>query len=268
MSILKISRGIQSNQLLCLILCIVPLLLVISCSGTVSYKPPLLPVKFTLDSRGNVQISGETSLATCLGTFSVGAKYSLDTTKDSLTVILRDTRRHPLGFDTIYSIKSDQDEFSAIINGRTSIQIVNRQVLIDISSASIETIEFKRIQEPVKITDNGLIAKIKNIFLKFVEADNQGKDHFLLSLLKGFIIIFVLAISIFLSGISLLIDLILLFFGYTFPCLTYIWNDVVWIRVIMNWYWNNATTLGAILGNCIIIPGGIGLLVVLSSEES
>lgn len=61
-----------------------------------SYKPPMLPVKLIIDTKGNVTIKGEASLVTPIGTFSIGADYSVRTTQDSILVILRvlEKRRH------------------------------------------------------------------------------------------------------------------------------------------------------------------------------
>jgi hypothetical protein len=41
------------------------------------------------------------------------------------------------GFDHIYEVKSGAGGFRAVVNGTTSVQVVNREVLIDISRGTV-----------------------------------------------------------------------------------------------------------------------------------
>jgi len=112
-----------------------------------SYRPAFIPVKFTVNPSGDLQISGESSLVTPIGVFSVGAKYDLPSRDGgAIYVIIRDGNASPdrstVGFDHIYEIKSGEGEFKAVVNGTTSIQVVNREVLIDITQGTVQTIEF------------------------------------------------------------------------------------------------------------------------------
>ncbi|MGJ6962524.1 hypothetical protein ACSDR0_11505 [Streptosporangium sp. G11] len=112
-----------------------------------SYRPAFIPVKFTVNPSGDLQISGESSLVTPVGVFSIGAKYDLPSRDgDAIYVIIRDGNashdRSIAGFDHIYEIKSGAGEFKAVVNGTTSIQVVNREVLIDITQGTVQTIEF------------------------------------------------------------------------------------------------------------------------------
>lgn len=116
-----------------------------------SYKPLYLPIKFVLDHNGKVSIIGEASLATHIGVFSIGAKYNIESDDDSLFIIMRNKRT---GFDNIYSVKSGGGKFSAVVNGKTNIQIVKNQVLIDVTDSSIERIEFKNISSQSLIVKN------------------------------------------------------------------------------------------------------------------
>ncbi|HVO73327.1 MAG TPA: hypothetical protein VMT35_04845 [Ignavibacteriaceae bacterium] len=106
----------------------------------IEYKPLFIPAKLVLDNQGNVSIKGETSIVTLIGEFSINAQYKLQSEENSIIVILRDRNKGTNGFDKIYRIRSNQDEFVAVVNGTTTIQIVNRQVLIDVSNGGVKSI--------------------------------------------------------------------------------------------------------------------------------
>ncbi|MBB6349488.1 hypothetical protein FHU36_006033 [Nonomuraea muscovyensis] len=120
-----------------------------------SYKPALLPVKLEWDSSG-VKVTGESSLVTPIGVFSIGAAYSLaGTADDALYVIIRNARKSPAdpsvaGFDHIYKVKSGTGEFTAVVNGTAVIQIVDRQVLIDVTHGTVRTVEFRGAEAAVQ----------------------------------------------------------------------------------------------------------------------
>jgi hypothetical protein len=110
------------------------------------FKPILLPVKFTFSSSG-ISVRGDKSLIVPIGVFSVGAKYSLPHKEaDAIYVTIRDRKEPPLGFDHTYKVRSGRGEFTAVVNGTTTIQIKNRHVLVDVTDARVQTIEFKTVQ--------------------------------------------------------------------------------------------------------------------------
>lgn len=130
-----------------------------ACGGdttpTVSYKPDFLPVKLNIGADG-VSISGDKSIVTPIGEFSIGASYSLPKRESaSIYVILRDRNRGEKGrgekgFDDVYLVKSGSDDFIAVVNGKTTIQIRDGQVLIDVTDGTIESVEFKRGEPTTK----------------------------------------------------------------------------------------------------------------------
>ncbi|MGW2213892.1 hypothetical protein ACWCSD_02790 [Nonomuraea sp. NPDC001684] len=135
------------------------------CAGTdvkASYHPAFLPVKLEWGSDGKVQVSGETSLVTPVGIFSIGAEYNLpEADDDAFYVVVRDARRSPdkpdvAGFDHIYKVNSGSGEFMAVVNGTAVIQVVRRQVLIDVTNGAVRTIEFKNAQATVKERSAGI----------------------------------------------------------------------------------------------------------------
>jgi hypothetical protein len=124
-------------------------------------KPDFLPVALSIGPSG-ISIEGVRSLATPIGTFSIGALYDLRPQgPGSIYVILRD--RHT-GFDKIYKVQADADQFTAVVNGTTSISITNGQVLIDITGGTIKHVAFKRVSDQIlqRKSDNWL-AKIWHV---------------------------------------------------------------------------------------------------------
>lgn len=117
--------------------------------GDVGYTPPLVPVKFSVDSSGQPSISGSKELVTPLGTFSIGAKYSLDSVRsDAVRVVIQNKKAGDAGSRYIYDVTTGSGEFTAVDNGKTTIQVSDRRVLIDVTNGTIESIQLKGV-EPV-----------------------------------------------------------------------------------------------------------------------
>jgi hypothetical protein len=128
------------------------------CKGTevkTSYHPAFLPVKLEWGPSG-MKVTGESSLVTPIGIFSIGAEYSLpDKEADVLYVILRDNHPPPnspdiAGLDRIYKVRSGEGRFTAVVNGTAVIQVVDRQVLIDVTNGNVQTIEFRGAEPAVQ----------------------------------------------------------------------------------------------------------------------
>jgi hypothetical protein len=125
-------------------------LAVAGCSGAqvhASYKSPeILPVQLSLSTDGYT-ITGDLTYATPIGKFSIGAKYNLQPpASDSIYVILRNQKT---GFDQIFEVKSGGDQFTAVLDGKTTVSVVNNEVTIDVTSGTIEKISFKRVTAQV-----------------------------------------------------------------------------------------------------------------------
>jgi hypothetical protein len=125
-----------------------------------SYRPPVLPVKFVWSPSG-VSISGDNSIVTPIGIFSIGAQYSLPREEDSIYVIMRDRDEGVTGFDHTYKVESGSGEFIAVVDGRTTIQVANRRVLIDVTGGNVRTIEFKKAEPIVPQSTIGLVREWK-----------------------------------------------------------------------------------------------------------
>lgn len=175
----------------------------------VEYKPPVLPVKLVIQQSG-VSIEGEAEIVTPVGTFSIGAEYTLKHEDDSILVIIRDKKRGTIGFDTIYRIHTGIDEFVAIVNGKTTIQIVNRQILIDVTDGNIQSIEFRKALPSIPETPSSFwqpfpLGYHPFAFTTWAYDDSTISEWYGLGFL-WFIIRLVLAF------IMLLLDLIVIFF--------------------------------------------------------
>jgi hypothetical protein len=111
----------------------------------VTYKPEFLPVHLSLDSSG-VSVGGDTSFVTPIGTFSIGASYQLLPAYNGIYVILRNRKT---GFDQIFEIRNVGDQFSAVVNGITSIDVSNGRILIDVTAGNIKEVTFKRASSEI-----------------------------------------------------------------------------------------------------------------------
>ena len=109
-----------------------------------SYKPIILPVELSVSPSG-ITIGGSSSLVTPIGTFSIGAHYLLSPPNNqSIYVILRN--RHT-GYDHIFEVHSGTDQLTAVVNGVTSINVSNDQVVVDVTAGVIEKITFKQTSQ-------------------------------------------------------------------------------------------------------------------------
>ena len=112
-------------------------------TGTnVTYQPfSFLPLSFNISGSG-ISVQGNKSLATPIGDFSISTHRSLAPTDGkSIYLILRDRRT---GYDRVFDVHTGSDDFSTVINGTTSINVTNDQVMIDVTSGSIKKITFQR----------------------------------------------------------------------------------------------------------------------------
>lgn len=128
-------------------------LLCTACGGSVNptlgYKAPaFLPFHFSIGKHdNNPTIQGNLSWITELGTFSIGGQYELPPpVSGTIRVVLRNRRT---GFDKIYQVRTEGEQFAAVVNGRTTISVSQGQVLIDITKGTIKKISFKRVDSQI-----------------------------------------------------------------------------------------------------------------------
>jgi hypothetical protein len=112
----------------------------------IKFKPTFLPVSLGFGPSG-VSVEGDDELMTPIGEFSIGASYELPTpAKGSIYVILRNRKT---GYDRIFRLTSGSDQFAAVVNGTTSISVVNDQVTIDVTSGTINKVAFRQVAQPI-----------------------------------------------------------------------------------------------------------------------
>ncbi|MGH3566387.1 MAG: hypothetical protein ACRDRH_10195 [Pseudonocardia sp.] len=121
----------------------------------VSFKPILLPVKFTLSPDGLV-ITGDGTLVTGFGLISIGAKVELPAKKEeSIRVVIRDRNQLGIGLDDIYDVRTGDGSFEVVTNGTTRIQAKSEgEVIIDVTDAQIKSIEFLKVA-PASLDEEG-----------------------------------------------------------------------------------------------------------------
>jgi hypothetical protein len=113
--------------------------------SSITYTPEFLPVHLILSSSG-VSIGGNTSLITPVGSFSIGASYQLLPPYNGTYVVLRN---RTTGYDKIFEVHYGGNQFSAVINGSTTIDVSNGQVLIDVTAGNIKEVTFKRVPNEI-----------------------------------------------------------------------------------------------------------------------
>jgi len=202
-------------------------------SGQVSFKPAFLPIRLVIGARGEVSVIGEASIATFLGTFSIGAEYSLEEMSDCITVTIRDRSNGPYGTDTIYRVKTDGDRLVAILDGTTVVEIEDDAVLVDVTEATVQTIEFTRAG---------------NAF----PATNAEIDIIPVTAIKTIAVAVVLAIAVVATVATGLVDVVLALFGHTFPATTWLW-DFAWQTVTLEWFWASLNPIGAAIGAVALV---------------
>ena len=110
----------------------------------ISYQPPFLPLLLTIDTMGNISLSGDTSLQFELGTITVvtdvnrlPAPDNTDNTDNSVTILII---RHHQGnniVDSQYLLHSSMDSVRIVTTGTTVTQIMKNYYFIDASQGEL-----------------------------------------------------------------------------------------------------------------------------------
>jgi hypothetical protein len=126
-------------------------LIILSCVScgkiepTATYHPPFLPIEIVASTSG-IEVKGDLSIATFIGTFSVGARYLLPPADPhSIYVILRNNQT---GYDHIYELRTGSEQLSVVVNGKTTVAVTTSRVTVDLAYGKIESIRFRRATAP------------------------------------------------------------------------------------------------------------------------
>jgi hypothetical protein len=159
MATIRSARPTRRNATLIVIATLLALICS-ACRGSVSPNfnysaPAFLPFHISIGKQGgHPTISGNASWITELGVFSIGAQYELPpATPGYIRVIIRNRRT---GFDSVYQVRTDGDQFAAVVNGTTTINVSQDQVLIDVTNGTIQDISFKRVNIQVGEAKSGI----------------------------------------------------------------------------------------------------------------
>jgi len=135
-----------------LVLLIVILTMVSSVVGcSVSYKPPILPISFHIDSNGAIYVEAEAEFVTPIGQFSVDKRiYSTVKDEDNSLVVVIRHKVDGIDFDNAYRVNSDE-ELVAIIDGHIEFRFTNHRVFVDASAGNLGTIELRRATPPTTV---------------------------------------------------------------------------------------------------------------------
>ena len=105
-------------------------------SGGLSYKPPVVPLKFTVNTNGQLSVSLDRTIVTPIGEFSLdgAAEFSAAPEDDCTLVVLKDTRIA----QPIYCIKRsalDGEGLVVKVDGKSTFEIKGNEIDIDTSQA-------------------------------------------------------------------------------------------------------------------------------------
>lgn len=126
------------------------------CSGVfphASYRSPILPICFTI-SPEDITISGESSLVTPIGTFSLGASYRVaDVGDNDLVLILRNRSTRE---EHVYRIREGRNA-QIVVDGHLIVEVSRNEVVVDITEAEqVEVRYFCALElgQPVRTGSN------------------------------------------------------------------------------------------------------------------
>ncbi len=113
---------------------------------TVNYHPIGLPLIFSLSSDGSISVHYGYIFPTLLGEVEIEGGVSSTLLSppppecNEVRLIIKHIKNGAL-VTTIYDIKDSQDEVTVVLDGRTTVQVTNKQVFIDATEGNTKRIE-------------------------------------------------------------------------------------------------------------------------------
>lgn len=110
--------------------------------ANLGYRPPFLPVTFTIGLDGTISVGVSPQIVTPIGTFSVeaGVSNSLDAEPASTALIVRHRKDGRL-VDDAFRICEDKVVIS--LNGETIVEVSNGHVFVDASNGDVRSIDVR-----------------------------------------------------------------------------------------------------------------------------
>jgi hypothetical protein len=145
------SRAVAARRFRVMTLAIGLLLATTACRGTVSagvaYQLPIIPIKlaldFTIPPDGPISVGGSIGIVTEFGTFSAEADFTpsdnpahIKPGPNETIVIIRHRSTDGNLADSVYGIRTGE-ELIVVIDGRTVLNIYNREILINAAAGHI-----------------------------------------------------------------------------------------------------------------------------------
>ncbi|GAB3952867.1 hypothetical protein GCM10027614_57280 [Micromonospora vulcania] len=62
-------------------------------------------------------------------------------------MLLRDRKKGKTGFDQVFKVQTGRDQLTVVVNGTTTIQVKDGQVLIDVTGGAVKKVQFKRVDQ-------------------------------------------------------------------------------------------------------------------------
>ena len=111
----------------------------VDATADVAYKPPLMPIRFVVDSDRGITATLNGSFATPIGTFEVGGGVERSLEDDSFELAFVDAGRD---VETIYCVRSETSlQFTiTTLSGEVSGSVEDQRVTLDVSDATSVTI--------------------------------------------------------------------------------------------------------------------------------
>lgn len=133
------------------------------------YKPPFLPFVITVDNEG-IHISGEASIVTPLGSFSVGYSHNLlKKEHKNLMLVIKDQEK-----EHVYEIDSNQKLY-VFVNGTTLIEAQNNVVIIDATKSKKLKIQLSPKENPFEKNKDTIVPIKFNVLTRETNGERFTK---------------------------------------------------------------------------------------------
>jgi hypothetical protein len=130
-------------RVLCGLLCLLLILATAACDVVASahYKPPFVPVLFSIDTAGHISVEATAAVTTPVGEFSVsgGAVGSLKPPDDGLLVLIQRVLDGSPS-EAAFQLNEDDEQVTVVVDGKSTLKISNRRVEIDAINGRVRTV--------------------------------------------------------------------------------------------------------------------------------
>jgi hypothetical protein len=186
-----LDRPSRSVRLIRAVACIGLVVLATSCRSSVgvgvAYQLPIVPIKFALTfnipPNGPISVSGSVGIVTELGSFSVEAGigpsnnnpgYGRPGPNETIVIIRHRSAAGQL-VDSIYRIRTGE-ELVVAINGRTVLDIFNREIIINAAQSQISQLTVKNALNADGPVITQVTTQVLGVMI-YVKVEYYDSDH-------------------------------------------------------------------------------------------